>query len=204
MRTDRRSRTASRAWLGVNIEEHEGVNTRPAPHQVEQTVAFWAELARAWREHPVLRVRELDRALGFAYRVLHEPASTTTAAPVRLDPLPTVGWNGQVTLLSPELAGFSSPRHGSFACGSVLREPLDALIARGMTASWVREYRDGLCHCQDSCPYFAFCGGGHPANRHFEHDGRLDGTETAYCRNSKISLMEEVIRVAHHQPPEPG
>jgi len=88
-----------------------------------------------------------------------------------------------------------SDRHGNFACGNVLRTPLDQLIQTGMRATWVREYQRGIAECRISCPYFAFCGGGHPSNRYFEH-GRMDGTKTDYCRNSKIALMEGVIRLA--------
>lgn len=182
-------------WLGVNIEEREGVNDkRPTSHDLNHTAEFWAELLRCWQANPGVQVREIDRALGFAARTLRE--QLPSSGPAVIDPLPTVAFDGSVTLISPELAGFRSERHGAFACGNVLHEPLDQLIARGMGANWVREYRRGLRNCRDLCPYFDFCGGGHPSNRHFEH-GRLDTTETAYCQNSKIALMEGVISVAH-------
>lgn len=183
------------AWLGVNIEEREGVNERRNSHDLGQTAEFWAELIRAWHENPAIRVREVDRALGFAANALRrEPVGVKRAM---IDPLPTVAWDGSVTLISPELSGFTSDRHGSFSCGNVLHESLDLLIDRGMKSTWVDEYRYGIDNCLNRCPYFNFCGGGHPSNRHFEH-GRLDGTETAYCQNSKITLMEGMIRVAHH------
>jgi uncharacterized protein len=188
------------SWLGVNIEEREGVNDRSTSHELDQTAEFWAELLRAWRDTPVIRVREIDRALGFAFGALHDERAHP--APAMIDPLPTVAWDGEVTLISPELAGFSSVRHGRFSCGNVLQEPLDALIDRGMRASWVQEYRRGVRNCRDRCRFFGFCGGGFPSNRHFEH-GRLDTTETAYCLNSKIALMEGVIRVAHHDTADP-
>jgi uncharacterized protein len=111
-----------------------------------------------------------------------------------VDPLPTIAWNGEVTLISPELAGFHSDRYGDFSCGNVLHTPLDQLIRTGMQAAWVREYQYGIAECRIKCPYFAFCGGGHPSNRYFEH-GRMDGTETDYCRNGKIVLMEGVIHL---------
>lgn len=183
-------------WLGVNIEEREGVNDqRPTSHDLNQTAEFWAELLRCWQDNPGVQVREIDRALGFAAHTLRDQPSSF--GPAVIDPLPTVAFDGSVTLISPELAGFTSERHGAFSCGNVLDEPLDQLIDRGMAASWVQEYRRGLRNCRDLCPYFDFCGGGHPSNRHFEH-GCLDTTETAYCQNSKIALMEGMIRVAQH------
>lgn len=182
-------------WLGVNIEEREGVNDRLTAHPLDQIAEFWAEMLRAWVDNPAVRVREIDRALGFVSHALHEEQHCRGLSAI-IDPLPTITWDGQVTLISPELAGFTSSRHGPFACGSVLRGPLDLLIAEGMRASWVHEYHLGVQNCQTTCSYFEFCGGGQPANRHFEQ-GRFDTTETAYCVNSKIALMEGVLRVVH-------
>ncbi|GAB2991948.1 radical SAM protein [Amycolatopsis acidiphila] len=177
--------------LGVNIEETEGVNQASNAHDFTTVTAFWTALAEAWQANPVVQVRELERALGFAGSVLQWPERPP--AP-RLDPLPTMAYDGSVTLISPELAGFDSPKHGRLSCGNVLDTSLDELIQTGLSSVWVREFLDGVTACQASCPYFAFCGGAHPANRYFEH-GRFDTTETNYCRNSKIALVEGVL---HH------
>lgn len=178
--------------LGVNVEEQEGVNAASNAHDSEQVVSFWAELVRAWQANPVVRVREIDRALGYVGTVLSRDEDRSRPG---VDPLPTVAYDGSVTLISPELAGFHSPRFGDFACGNVLGAPLNELIRRGVHSAWVTEFVRGVHACRDICSYFDFCGGGHPANRYFE-EGRLDGTETNYCRNSKIGLMEGVLRVA--------
>ncbi|MGQ0775951.1 MAG: radical SAM protein [Pseudonocardiales bacterium] len=180
-------------WLGVNIEEQEGVNQRSNQHVAEQVQAFWAALAHVWHHDRRVRLRDIDRALCYATGVLDgaDPAEYL----VRLDPLPTIAHDGLVTLISPELAGFRSDRLGEFHCGNVMDAPLDEVIAHGLRATWVREYLDGISHCQRTCPYFTFCSGGQPANRYFEH-GRLDGTHTNYCRNSKIALMEGVLTSA--------
>ncbi|MGH3885611.1 MAG: cyclophane-forming radical SAM peptide maturase AmcB [Pseudonocardiaceae bacterium] len=188
-------------WLGVNIEELKGSNKRRTAPPESQVTDFWAALVEAWQANPTVQLREVDRALSYARYVLndeHHDEIDHTSTP--LDPLPTIAWNGGVTLISPELAGFRSDRHGDFACGNVFRTPLDQLIQTGMRATWVREYQRGIAECRIVCPYFAFCGGGYPSNRYFEH-GRMDGTETDYCRNSKIALMEGVISLAaRHEP----
>ena len=142
-----------------------------------------------------MQLRDVDRVIAFAREVL----STDTATAPPIDPLPTVAWNGEVTLISPELSGFSSERLGDFACGNVLRTSLDQLVIDGMGADWVREHLRGIATCAASCSYFDFCGGGHPVNRYFEH-GRLDGTETDYCRRSKQSLIEGVIAFVDGHP----
>jgi len=179
--------------LGVNIEEQEGVNSASNAHDLTVVASFWRALADAWIANPAVAVRELNRALGYVDFVLRNNNSDGAAGlPLRPDPLPTVGYDGSVTLISPELAGFSSSRLGDFSCGNVLEASLDDLIRRGSTSTWVTEYRAGLSACRDTCAYFEFCGGGQPANRYFEQ-GRFDGTETNYCRNSKIALVEGIL-----------
>ncbi len=180
-------------WLGVNIEECEGVNKRSNAHHLPHVRAFWSALLEAWSQDGRVGLRDVDRVLGYAVSVLDAP--TVDSRSPLIDPLPTVAWNGAVTLISPELAGFHSERLGAFECGNVLAHDLDSLIERGLNSAWVTEYRRGLNRCRAICRYFEFCGGGHPANKYFEH-GRLDGAETNYCRNGKIALVEGVLDVA--------
>ncbi|MGC7096740.1 cyclophane-forming radical SAM peptide maturase AmcB [Amycolatopsis lurida] len=177
-------------WLGVNIEEQEGVNRRANAHPLEQVRAFWAALAASWRADRRVHLRDVDNVLAYASKALGEPSDSWPEAVI--DPLPTIGYDGDVTLISPELAGFASDRLGSFACGNITTRTLDQLIDHGLGANWAREYFRGVRRCRAECPYFGFCGGGPPANRYFEQ-GRLDGSETNYCRNSKIALMEGVL-----------
>jgi uncharacterized protein len=181
------------AHLGVNIEEQEGVNVATNAHHQDAVTDFWTTLAAHWRANPVVRIREVERALGYASAVLRHD-NTTRRAGALIDPLPTVGYDGSVTLISPELAGFSSDR-GAFSSGNVLEDSLDEIIERSASEdSWISEFSRGVETCKHTCQYFDFCGGGHPANRYFEH-GRFDGTTTNYCRNSKISLLEGVLRL---------
>lgn len=179
-------------WLGVNIEETEGVNRRANRHDPQQVIEFWATLTDAWNTDRRVQVRDVGRVLAYTTALLdegHDEWSDTV-----IDPLPTVAYDGLVTLISSELAGFSSPRTGDFACGNVRDTPLHDLIRVGLDAAWVTEFVSGVGNCRSICPYFGFCGGGTPANRFFEL-GRLDGTQTDYCRNSKIALLEGVL---HH------
>lgn len=185
-------------WLGVNIEEQEGVNHRANAHPPEQMRGFWAALAASWQTDRRVQLRDVDNVLAYVWRTLDRPPGGPPE-PV-IDPLPTVGHDGDVTLISPELAGFASDRLGSFACGNVTTRSLDELIRHGLGVSWAQEYFRGVRGCRSQCPYFGFCGGGPPANRYFEH-ARLDGTETNYCRNSKIALMEGVLDHAQQLNP---
>jgi len=176
--------------LGINIEEKEGVNTRDNDHRVARVCGFWAELVAAWRRDPRIHLREIEWALRYAAAVLDGTADEVL--PRHIDPTPTVGYDGSVVLLSPELAGFSDPRYGDFSSGNVLRTPLPDILSRALDTPWVPEFLAGVESCRTSCGYFGFCGGAHAANRYFEQ-GRFDGTVTNHCRNSKILLLEGVL-----------
>jgi uncharacterized protein len=178
--------------LGVNVEEQEGVNLRSNAHDDAAVRAFWAELTAAWRADPRLEVREVEWALRYAGAALAGQADELL--PRQHDPIPTIGQDGRVVLLSPELAGFTSPAYADFSSGSVLETPLAQIVAVAATrpAGWIAEYLNGVEGCRESCSYFGFCGGAHAANRYFEQ-GRFDTTETRHCRNSKISLLEGVL-----------
>ncbi|MCY0939660.1 cyclophane-forming radical SAM peptide maturase AmcB [Streptomyces sp. H34-S4] len=176
--------------VGVNIEEQEGENVT-LDRDAGQVTRFWEALASAWTANPVTPVREISRVLDFARSVLDDSGRVAAAAP--WDPLPTVAYDGSVVLLSPELAGYHDERLGDFTTGNVLTAPLGVLLAEAEARTpWLGELWRGVEACRASCEYFAFCGGGHAANRYFEHDGRLDGTRTRYCASSKIALFEGV------------
>jgi uncharacterized protein len=178
--------------LGVNVEEQEGVNLRSNAHDGDAVRAFWAELTAAWRRDPRIEVREVEWALRYAGAALAGEADQLL--PRRHDPIPTIGYDGRVVLLSPELAGFTSDRYGDFSSGSVLTTSLAEIVASAARApsGWIAEYLDGVEACRATCAYFGFCGGAHAANRYFEQ-GRFDGTVTRHCRNSKIFLLEGVL-----------
>ncbi|MFK0296821.1 radical SAM protein [Streptomyces sp. NPDC090442] len=187
--------------LGVNVEEEEGVNRGVQEVDPARATDFWAALADAWSANPVVRLREISRVLGFASSILHAQPPEPDPASALWDPLPTVAVDGGVVLLSPELAGFSDERFGDFTTGNVLRDRLDLLVSDADTRTpWITEFRDGVEACARTCGYFAFCGGAHPANRYFEHGGRMDGTRTRYCTTAKIALLEGVTQHVHrHQ-----
>ncbi|HEX7744962.1 MAG TPA: cyclophane-forming radical SAM peptide maturase AmcB [Micromonosporaceae bacterium] len=184
--------------LGINVEEQEGVNTRHNAHPAEAVRGFWAELTTAWRRDPRIHLREIEWSLRYAASVLD--GSADQVLPRQLDPIPTVGYDGSVVLLSPELAGFADPRYGDFTSGNVLNAPLSEIILTAAGSRWVDEFLRGVEACRSTCAYFGFCGGAHAANRYFEH-GRFDTTETNHCRNSKMRLLEGVLDHARdHEP----
>jgi uncharacterized protein len=181
-------------WLGINIEEREGVNTRDNTRAADEVRGFWAELTAAWRADPAIELREIEWSLHYLAAALR--GDEDSVLPRQRDPVPTIAHDGRVVLFSPELAGFNdAPGYGDFALGNVLTTPLDEIVAAaGSPTGWVAEYFAGVEACRTSCPYFGFCGGAHASNRYFEV-GRFDVTETEHCRNTKIHLLEGVL---HH------
>lgn len=184
--------------LGINVEELEGVNSRPNRHPAADVTAFWAELVAAWRQDPRIHLREVEWSLRFAGAVLDGTADEVL--PRQLDPIPTIAQDGSVVLLSPELAGFTDPAYGDFTSGNVLTARLGEILSEAASTPWIAEFLRGVEACRSTCDYFGFCGGAHAANRYFEH-GRFDVTETDHCRNSKIRLLEGVLDHARdHEP----
>jgi len=94
--------------VGFYLEEVEGVNTsrqQPRPRQAEE---FWRRTLMWARGHnggPTLR--EVERLA--EYLQLIRTGRRTEWEQRRLDPIPTVSWNGDVVLLSPELADTHAP-----------------------------------------------------------------------------------------------
>jgi uncharacterized protein len=179
-------------WLGINIEEREGVNTRDNFRTDEAVRGFWAELTAAWRADPAIELREVEWTLHYLAAAMR--GEEDSVLPRLRDPVPTIAHDGRVVLFSPELAGFDqTPGYGDFALGNVLSTPLDEIVASAEEPSgWLAEYLAGVEACRASCPYFGFCGGAHASNRYFEV-GRFDVTETEHCRNTKIRLLEGVL-----------
>lgn len=178
--------------LGVNLVERKGVNTRTV-HDDENVAEFWAALAARGRADRRMSLRDLEHAWRYVRAELAGAAGRWAGLPA--DPLPMVTWDGQVVPLSPDLAGFSSPRHGRFSVGDVRELGLAGCLARAEETPWVAEALAGVDACRAVCDLFAYCRGGQAANKYFE-TGRLDATETVFCRNSRRLLMEGLMRDA--------
>lgn len=180
--------------LGVNIVERKGTQVEASVDD-ERVVDFWAALTTRWRADPKVRIRELEHAFRYLAAELSGHADDRTRVP--REPMPMIGWDGQVTVLGPDLTGFTSPRLGPLTVGNVAEAALTELVRHAARTVWVTEAMEGIERCRTNCDHFAYCLGGQPANKYFEA-GRFDVTETTYCRNSKKRLMEGLIRSVRH------
>ncbi|MFD8751416.1 cyclophane-forming radical SAM peptide maturase AmcB [Kitasatospora sp. NPDC059577] len=172
--------------VGLNMEEREGVNTDRAVPTAEQAREFWHRTIAWSRRHPGLTIREVDR-LGAYLRAVRDGRRDDWDRTL-IDPIPTIASNGDVVLLSPELAGITDPAYENFRAGNVLEQTIGSMLDRAHQLTYVREFLTGLDECEATCQFFGFCRGAQAGNRYFEN-GRLDTTETNYCRVSRQALV---------------
>lgn len=165
-------------WVGFNIEAKEGANVHGDIPAMEQALRFWRDTFTWCKQHRDVKVREVERLLGFLGL-----ESTVRGADARHDLIPTVGWNGDVVLLSPELLGVRDARYHDFVAGNILMDSLATILSRTADLSYVQEFLIGLERCKATCEFFSYCQGAHAGDRYFEH-GTFAATETEHCRTS--------------------
>jgi uncharacterized protein len=176
--------------LGVNIEESEGPHhsTAIADRTFVERFGEFAERLVAWSVDTGIPVREAQ--------AVHEVVSGPGREVINTQNLPgailTVAVNGDLTTYSPELAGQSHPLLDGFTVGNV-DDPDILASLRGFTARPVaRQIQAGTELCRRSCPYFAFCGGGAPANKLYEN-GTFASTRTVHCRTTVMAFVEAYL-----------
>lgn len=177
-------------FVGFNIEEKEGANIHGRTPTMTEAKHFWRDVFLWSKDNPEMRVREVDRLLDF---LSLEPAARH--ADGKHDLIPTVSWDGDVVVLSPELLGIHAPRYNDFVVGNVLVDPLFTVLDRAFTLSYVREFEFGVQQCKVTCEFFAYCQGSHAGNRYFEHD-TFTATETQHCRTSTQALILALHEIA--------
>lgn len=175
--------------VGFNIEEREGVNSEAPGCNGEDVYRFWSDLFLAWKQGPNLGIREFRQILLWMSSVCTDNLSVLEDTH---DIFPTVGVDGSVVVLSPELLGGKSSHYNDFIVGNVLRTGLLQILREAESRGYVQEFLAGVEKCRQQCPYFSYCGGGQASNKFYEL-GRLDVTETEFCRNSKQRLVDAVL-----------
>ncbi|SPE30014.1 Radical SAM domain protein [Candidatus Sulfopaludibacter sp. SbA3] len=179
--------------VGFNIEEREGVNINRPLVEGLSAGRFWRGILTAWRTNPVIRIREFERSFGYVRAVLENDERSYSQR--RIDPFPTVAYNGDVVFLSPELAGLKNELYDDFKIGNVLEHSLLDMFRKALDIRYVAEFVEGVEECARVCLYYGACGGGQAVNKLYEL-GTMAGTETSFCRNGKIRLLDAIIDAA--------
>lgn len=180
--------------VGFNIDEIEGDNdwsSLNTDHVDDDVRRFFGEMYDLCEAHPGrLRIREIDGAVHAIAHPESDSYGNPLAEPLRML---SVAANGDISTFSPELLGYGSKRHGSFAFGNVYAGGLSQMVRDPRYMSVDAEIRAGLAKCASSCEYFQLCRGGAPANKFFEN-GTFDSTETLFCRLTKKAVVDVVLQ----------
>jgi uncharacterized protein len=180
--------------VAFNIEEIEGPHITSSLLAPETEKRFRRFLNRfldlACSVDPPMAVREFtDAAMAIRYARSKPALRAQENKPFAIV---NVDCEGNFSTWSPELLGLSSPRHGSFALGNVADTSLADVLASRKYQALDAEITRGVEMCQERCPYFAFCCGGTPSNKHFEN-GTFASTETLFCRLHKKACIDVTL-----------
>lgn len=187
--------------LCVNIVESEGVNKEKNHLSALSVKRFWRELFEEWKDNPALRIREFDKSLGWLNPDRSRAGHKKESAVAVRDMWPTVAWNGNVVMLSPEFLSVEPEIRKEFFVGNILEKPLYEIVSDSFNAEYVKDYFLGVVKCSGTCNYFSFCGGGRASNKYFEL-GKINTTETEECRNTKMLLVDSISEVIECPTPE--
>jgi len=175
--------------VGFNLEEREGANNTRQVIRHDLAEAFWLRLWQLHEDGVQLPIRDLDRVRDW---LAARRAGNLAYGADPVGPLPTISFNGDVVMLSPELLGIQDQAHGNFVVGNVLNQPLPIIVRQAMSATYIQDFLNGLHACEASCEFWDFCRGAHAGNRYFEN-GSFASTETAHCRNTKQALARSAL-----------
>lgn len=175
--------------MSINVEEIEGLNSNKEAIDSEQVQEFWDRLFIAWQKKPVLTIRHFKDAIN----IMDKMITSTDLKLADKSLYPTIDTQGNVILMSPELASAPLNERQQFIVGNVLTEDLSSIVEKGREAWYVKDFMKGALKCFQNCPYFAFCRGGQPSNKWFECK-TFDTTETNYCINARQAPVNSIIK----------
>lgn len=168
---------------GVNIEELEGINSHAGTPHMADARRFWRDTVEWAHDNEHMTVREVEEVIGFL-----SLGAADRQADTEHDLIPTIGWNGDVVMLSPELLGTHAPAYDDFVAGNVRIELLHEIVNRAHGLRYVQEFATGIENCKATCEFFSLCQGSHAGNRYFEHRS-FTATETQHCKTSTQALV---------------
>jgi len=180
--------------LSINVEEREGFNRDSCGLKKGELKRFWKGLFKAWRKNPVIKIRELDMALGWINSVISRGKKEGEKKYYARGFWPTVAFNGDVVIISPEFISTNESERQQFIVGNVIEKPLHQIVSESQNVWYAKEFFAGVANCRRICAYYEFCGGGQASNKYFEL-GDIAGTETAHCQNTRQLVVDSILEV---------
>jgi uncharacterized protein len=185
--------------LCLNIDEAEGVNGHSTvSDHVGEYGRFYRELVDyAVRRPASFPIREFTRSLSAIASRIPTMTIAGKAYPFNPQAVPmrivSVAVDGAFSTFAPELLG--QPDLDGFSFGNVWSDSLSSAMTTEKFQRTLREIIAGLDECRRTCSHFAWCGGGSPANKHYELR-RFTGSETVFCRTAfKIPFDDALARL---------
>lgn len=179
--------------VAFNIEEVNGAHTQSSLENakgIEDKYKQFLKRLLELRELCVLppAVREIDTFVGR----IRDISTVVRSQENTSGTLVSFDYAGNVSTFSSELLTMTHPRYRDFLLGNIFDGTLADLLSSPKLLAINDEIQRGVTRCQQTCAYFGFCGGGSPANKFSEH-GKLDATETLYCRLKIQATMDAVL-----------
>ncbi len=181
--------------IAFNIEEFEGVHEATShgrPDSAARYKAFLTSmLARIDQTGGTVKVREVWKTARTISMGTDAVRNTTNEA----FEIVNIAANGDFSTWCPELMTADVARGTSFIIGNVITDDFETAAKSERFRQLAHEIASGRDLCKASCDYWAFCGGGTPANKFFEH-GRLDVAETRTCQihlQATVDVMLEYL-----------
>jgi len=182
--------------IGFNIDEAEGINRTSSfrhPDGIDRYRRFMRRMFDLCRQDDRLSVREFDEFAGLL-QFDGDIGVNTQAQPLAII---NVAADGDFSTFSPELLETPHVSNGGFRLGNVHTDRIGGVRRDLRALALFRDVEDGVEACRRECPYFAMCGGGAPSNKLTEN-GRLDSTETTYCRYT-VQTLADLLMEAHEE-----
>jgi len=179
--------------VGFNIEELEGTNCSSSLSDTgkDEVLAFFQRVYELQQKTTkYLPIREFDRAFS---AIANVSPSNSACGNQQNEPfgILSIDYRGNISTFSPELLGSPSKKYNDFVLGNVRSNDLESLLQNPIFLSLATEIHAGVRHCAAECEYFAFCGGGAPANKFYEN-GDFSSVQTMYCQHS-IQIPIEIV-----------
>ena len=168
--------------LALNVEDYlfEALGQEVVSEKLR---SFMAIMFEEWKRGLIIREFE-----DMNNRIAAGEVRSMTAEPMSIV---SVSVSGDFSTFSPELMTLPGEIGARFIFGNVRSNNLREIVSSEHFIAVSKEVRAGVELCRQTCDYFSVCGGGTPANKFFE-TGRLDVTETLFCK-VRIKQVADLI-----------
>jgi uncharacterized protein len=191
--------------LGLNPEEADGANKQSSLETNEDIHAyqrFFARILELTAQEPLL-IRE-SASLMTSIKVGSLLSRTQTNVPMTIISFDS---EGNISTFCPELLTITHATYGNFIFGNVFQDTLEDILKKPKFIAVNQEIQQGVLKCLKSCPYFMFCGGGHPSNK-LSENGTFNSTETRACqlrvKAATDAMVGHLEKQYHIQPTSRG